>query len=73
MVDASLDLIVEEVAAWHCALHGTMTRCPWPYMDCTQPGDPGECKGHLIAERLKSGQTTRDTNTPLETTKPWQK
>jgi len=28
--------------AFHCALHGTVTRCPWRWMDCTLDETPDD-------------------------------
>jgi len=29
-------------AVWHCALHGTVSRCPWLYMSCEGTDTPEE-------------------------------
>lgn len=27
-------------AAWHCAMHGTVTKCPFVYMSCEETDTP---------------------------------
>jgi hypothetical protein len=27
----------EQPLPWRCCVHGTVTRCPWRFMECTEP------------------------------------
>jgi len=38
---------------FHCAMHGTVTACPFAYVGCDVPGDPSEPRGLRVAQFLK--------------------
>lgn len=37
---------------FQCAMHGTVYRCPFAYMSCTEAGDSRECNGHKVVAYL---------------------
>lgn len=43
MADKPQQIVVEFESgpvAFHCAIHGTVLRCPWRWMDCQATGTP---------------------------------
>jgi len=35
-----VDVEPVEQQPFYCSVHGTVTHCPWSWMDCTLAGDP---------------------------------
>ena len=60
---------------FHCAMHGTVTACPFAYVACDVPGDPSEPRGLRVAQFLKEHrqciQEQKQPQAPPLCGKPW--
>jgi len=56
-----LGIVVDPIQVLHCTMHGTVTQCPWVWMDCT---DAGDCSDIRLPRG--SGWTTAAATMPEE-------